>query len=64
MAIDDIILRLEEQVDRMLDRQRTQESELRRLREENAELLAERDRFRSELDRILDKLDSLDGESS
>lgn len=60
----DIILRLEKQIDRILDKQRNQESELRRLREENVELVEERERVRSELDRILAKLDSQGEESS
>ncbi|MEJ2201156.1 MAG: cell division protein ZapB [Desulfuromonadaceae bacterium] len=58
-----LVLKLERKVDRLLDRYQVQASELQQLREENRLLREERERFGVELDRILSKLDDLDGET-
>ena len=60
----DIVFRLEEKLDQLLQRQRDLTEECKRLQAEKEVFLRERDRVRSELDRILSKLDSLDRESS
>lgn len=60
----DLVLKLEQKVDQLLDRFRAQAGEMQQLREENRRLLGERERFCAELDRLLGKLDGLDGESS
>lgn len=59
----ELVLRLEEKIDRLLGLKEGLEQECRQLREERALLLAERERVRGEVDRILAKLDRLDQES-
>ncbi len=58
----DLVLRLEEKIDLLLARNLQLETECRDLQAGHRELLAERERFRAELDRILVKLDHLDRE--
>ena len=58
----EMVLRLEQKIDQLLDRYQNQVREMKALREENAALRKEREGVCSELDRILDKLDGLDGE--
>ncbi|MDO3379195.1 cell division protein ZapB [Geoalkalibacter halelectricus] len=50
------LLQLEQQIDRLLERNQSLELECRKLREENENHLKERERFCQELDRILAKL--------
>ncbi|BCR04168.1 hypothetical protein DESUT3_12370 [Desulfuromonas versatilis] len=59
-----IIARLEQKVDQLLERKLQLEADCRRLREENSALVQEQERFRAELDRIIDKLDRLEQEPS
>lgn len=57
-----IVLRLEEQVDRLLSQRRALVEEVGRLRSDCALLQSEQGRFRKELDRILGKLERLERE--
>jgi cell division protein ZapB len=57
-----IVLRLEEKIDQLLARKQELEEECRRLTDEKAAFLKEREEFGAELDRILAKLDRLDQE--
>jgi hypothetical protein len=54
----DLVLRLEERIDQLLQRQQALVEECARLKTENLQQLAERDRVRGEIDRILAKLDA------
>jgi hypothetical protein len=54
----DLVLRLEERIDQLLQRQQALVEECARLKTENLQQLAERDRVRGEIDRILTKLDA------
>jgi hypothetical protein len=54
----DLVLRLEERIDQLLQRQQALVEECARLKAENLQQLAERDRVRGEIDRILAKLDA------
>ncbi|OHB31489.1 MAG: hypothetical protein A2X84_06990 [Desulfuromonadaceae bacterium GWC2_58_13] len=65
MALDnlELVLKLEQKVDSLLDLCQTLTRELKQLREENRDLLKEREGVFSELDRILGKLDGIDGET-
>lgn len=56
----DAIRRLEVLVDRLLARQQDLEERCRALEAEKTNLLAERERFTSELDRVLAKLEHLE----
>jgi cell division protein ZapB len=58
-----IVLRLEEKVDQLLARKHVLEEDCRRLADEKAALLQEKEQFVAELDRILAKLDGLDQEN-
>lgn len=58
----DIVLRLEKKIDQLLVRKGELEEDCSRLLAEKNLLLGERERFGSELDRILAKLDLLDRE--
>jgi cell division protein ZapB len=58
-----IVSRLEEKVDQLLARKNALEEDCRRLADENAALLQEKEQFVAELDRILAKLDGLDQEN-
>lgn len=58
-----IVSRLEEKVDQLLARKYALEEDCRRLADENAALLQEKEQFVAELDRILAKLDGLDQEN-
>jgi hypothetical protein len=60
----DLILRLEKKIDQLLERNLLLSEECRKLQAGERELLAEREHFRAELDRILAKLDQLDKESA
>ena len=60
----ELVLRLEQKVDQLLERKNDLEAECLRLRAENQELVAERERVRAELDRILDKIERYGRESS
>ena len=60
----ELVLRLEQKVDQLLERKSGLEAECLRLRAENQELVAERERVRAELDRILEKIDRYGRESS
>jgi FtsZ-binding cell division protein ZapB len=53
----DLVLRLEEKIDQLLQRQQALLVECQRLNDENQQHLAERERVRGEIDRILAKLD-------
>jgi regulator of replication initiation timing len=55
----DLVLRLEEQIDQLLQRLQALTEECRRLQAENHQHLAERARVRGEIDRILAKLDAV-----
>ncbi len=57
-----VVLKLEEQVDRLLSQRRALVEEVGRLRSDCALLQRERGRFREELDRILGKLERLERE--
>jgi hypothetical protein len=59
----DIVLRLEKKIDQLLEYQRDLEKENQRLSAENTVHWQERERVRSEVDRILAKLDSLGQEA-
>ncbi len=59
----EIVLRLEQKIDQLLERKRHLEEECERLRDESRSLAEERQRFGVELDRILAKLDHLDQET-
>jgi cell division protein ZapB len=59
----DVVLRLEKKIDELLDRKRQLEEDCQRLLAEKKALAEERERFRTEIDRILAKLDHLDQES-
>jgi FtsZ-binding cell division protein ZapB len=59
----ELVLKLEQKVDQLLDYCQVLARERQQLREENLALLKERDVVCSELDRILGKLDGLDGET-
>jgi hypothetical protein len=59
----DIVLRLEKKIDQLLEYQRDLERENQRLSAENTVHWQERERVRSEVDRILAKLDSLGQEA-
>jgi hypothetical protein len=65
MALDnlELVLELERKVDRLLALCQGLTGELDRLRGENQALLKEREGVFSELDRILRKLDGMDGEA-
>ncbi len=58
----DVLRRLEQRVDQLLERVRTIDAQCQRLRAENEKLLEERETFGRELDRILAKLEQ--GEES
>ncbi len=59
----ELVVQLEEKIGRLLDRHKTLTRQLHEARRENQALLEERDRFRAELDRIIDKLTLLDEET-
>jgi hypothetical protein len=59
----ELVLKLEQKVDQLLERCRDQADEVQQMREENRLLLKERELFGVELDRLLGKLDGLDGET-
>lgn len=65
MASDtlELIIRLEEKLTRLLDRQNELGRRVRELEQENQALLEERRISREELDRIIGRLDLLDGEA-
>ncbi len=65
MSVDnlELVLKLERKVDQLLDRCQALTLEVKHLREENRVLLQEREGICSELDRILGKLEELDGEA-
>ena len=65
MASDtlELIIRLEEKLTRLLDRQNELGRRVRELEQENQALLEERRISREELDRIIDRLDLLDEEA-
>lgn len=56
----DLVLRLERKIDQLLERQRLLEQENLRQAGKLGELVAERERFAGELDRILEKLDRIE----
>jgi FtsZ-binding cell division protein ZapB len=60
----DIVLRLEDKVDQLLHQQQVLLAECQRLKTENLQFLAERERVRGEIDRILAKLDAVKAEAS
>lgn len=53
----DVLQRLEDRIDQLVAHAQSLDDECRRLREENENLLSERERFCQELDRILAKLE-------
>jgi len=65
MASDtlELIIRLEEKLTRLLDRQNELGRRVRELEQENQALLEERRISREELDRIIGRLDLLDEEA-
>ncbi|MDX9708871.1 MAG: cell division protein ZapB [Trichloromonas sp.] len=65
MASDtlELIIRLEEKLTRLLDRQNELGRRVRELEQENQALLEERRTSRDELDRIIGRLDLLDEEA-
>ena len=65
MASDtlELIIRLEEKLTRLLDRQNELGRRVRELEQENQALLEERRNSREELDRIIGRLDLLDEEA-
>lgn len=60
----DLILRLEQKIDQLLERQRLLEQENVRQASRLSELVEERERFAGELDRILEKLARIEREAS
>ena len=60
----DLILRLEQKIDQLLERQRLLEQENLRQAKRLSELVTERERFAGELDRILEKLARIEREAS
>ncbi len=60
----DLILRLEQKIDQLLERQRLLEQENLRQAKRLSEMAAERERFAGELDRILEKLARIEREAS
>ena len=59
----DIVLRLEQKIDRLLSQYREMAEKCQRLEAENRVFVEERVRFQAELDRILVKLEQLDQET-
>lgn len=61
--LSDLILKLEQQVDLLLERKKALEGECQALRAERDACLEDKERVRLELDRILAKLDDLEQET-
>lgn len=59
----DLVLRLEEKINQLLQQRQALLDECQRLKDENALHLLERDRVRGEIDRILAKLDAASSEA-
>jgi regulator of replication initiation timing len=59
----DLVLRLEEKINQLLQQRQALLEECRRLKDENALHVSERDRVRGEIDRILAKLDAANSEA-
>lgn len=55
----DLVLRLEEKIDRLLQEKQELLDKCQCLKAENLQYLSERDRVRGEIDRILAKLDAV-----
>lgn len=56
----DLVARLENKIDQLLEQHQLLQQECRSLRESAGRLQQEREHFRQELDRIIDKLEKLE----